>query len=390
MNEMIRNVVLVHGGFVDGSGWEGVYKILKNKGFQVSIVQHPTISLEDDVAATKRVLAGQEGPVILVGHSYGGVVVTEAGNDPKVTGLVYIAAFVPDKGESVSSLIKNPPPGAPVPPILPPKDGFLFLDRAKFPASFAADLDSEAGRVPGRLAVALGRGGAQRQRPRAGLEGQAELVPGGHGGQDDPTARTAADVQARGGECGGGQWQPCDLRVEARGRCCSDRARGPGHPVAATLVTSDATPGARADAHRTAEDAGEMALARESADGCDLVQGLGRMLEQPSGPCPAAAPPTSGAAAGPSIGGRRARSVGPTAGTRSPGPTGKPRHPDERPSAPSRDVPATASGHRAPSTAPLAGRRRLLPCERRWPSTRDPRRGRRPRSEERRGPAAWT
>jgi pimeloyl-ACP methyl ester carboxylesterase len=136
-----RNVVLVHGGFVDGSGWEGVYKILKNKGYQVSIVQHPTISLEGDVAMTKRVLATQDGPTILVGHSYGGVVVTEAGNDPKVSGLVYIAAFVPDKGESVSSLIKNPPPGAPVPPILPPKDGFLFLDKAKFPASFAADLD---------------------------------------------------------------------------------------------------------------------------------------------------------------------------------------------------------------------------------------------------------
>ena len=137
----VRNVVLVHGGFVDGSGWEGVYKILKNKGFNVSIVQHPTISLEGDVAATRRVLALQEGPVILVGHSYGGVVITEAGNDPKVTGLVYISAFVPDKGESVSSLIKNPPPGAPVPPSVPPKDGFLSLDKAKFPASFAGDLD---------------------------------------------------------------------------------------------------------------------------------------------------------------------------------------------------------------------------------------------------------
>ena len=134
-------VVLVHGGFVDGSGWEGVYKILRNNGYDVSIVQNPTLSLFDDVAATRRIVARQQAPVILVGHSYGGVVITEAGNDPKVAGLVYIAAFAPDEGESVAALIKDPPPGAPVPPILPPQDGFLFLDRAKFAASFAADVD---------------------------------------------------------------------------------------------------------------------------------------------------------------------------------------------------------------------------------------------------------
>ena len=140
---MAKNIVLVHGGFVDGAGWEGVYKILKRDGHNVSIVQNPTISLEDDVAVTKRVLAAQDGPAILVGHSYGGAVITEAGNDPKVAGLVYITAFAPDKGESVATLIKDPPPGAPVPPILPPQDGYLFLDRAKFPASFAADVDAE-------------------------------------------------------------------------------------------------------------------------------------------------------------------------------------------------------------------------------------------------------
>ena len=138
------NVVLVHGGFVDGSGWQGVYKALKKDGYAVTIVQNPTFSLADDVAVTRRVLATQNGPVILVGHSYGGVVITEAGNDPKVAGLVYVAAFAPDKGESVSSLIKDPPPGAPVPPILPPQDGYLFLDKAKFPASFAADVSPEA------------------------------------------------------------------------------------------------------------------------------------------------------------------------------------------------------------------------------------------------------
>src|SRR6266576_4556518 len=139
----MKNIVLVHGGFVDGAGWEGVYKILKKDGYSVSIVQNPTISLEDDVAATKRTLAVQDGESILVGHSYGGAVITEAGNDPKVARLVYIAAFAPDKGESVFTLIKDPPPGAPVPPILPPQDGYLFLDRAKFAASFAADVDPE-------------------------------------------------------------------------------------------------------------------------------------------------------------------------------------------------------------------------------------------------------
>ncbi len=137
------NIVLVHGGFVDGSGWESVYKILKRDGFSVAIVQNPTISLTDDVAATKRIVHAQNGPVILVGHSYGGAVITEAGNDPKVVGLVYIAAFAPDRGESVSTLIKDPPPGVPVPPILPPQDGYLSLDRVKFPASFAADVDEE-------------------------------------------------------------------------------------------------------------------------------------------------------------------------------------------------------------------------------------------------------
>jgi len=137
------SVVLVHGGFVDGAGWEGVYRILKSDGYEVSIVQNPTLNLPGDVAATRQVIGQAKQPVVLVGHSYGGVVITEAGNDPKVSKLVYIAAFAPDKGESVSSLIKNPPPGAPVPPILPPQDGFLFLDKAKFADSFAADVDAE-------------------------------------------------------------------------------------------------------------------------------------------------------------------------------------------------------------------------------------------------------
>src|ERR1700733_7969795 len=140
-NKSVKSVVLVHGGFVDGSGWEGVYKALTKDGYKVSIVQNPTTSLADDVAVTGRAIAAAEGDVILVGHSYGGVVITEAGTDPKVAGLVYITAFAPDQGESVAKLIANPPPGAPVPPILPPEEGFLMLDRAKFAASFAADVE---------------------------------------------------------------------------------------------------------------------------------------------------------------------------------------------------------------------------------------------------------
>jgi pimeloyl-ACP methyl ester carboxylesterase len=143
MNAIALSIVLVHGGFVDGSGWEGVSNILKKDGYAVTVVQNPTLSLEGDVAVTTRAIAAQKGPVLLVGHSYGGVVITEAGNDAKVQGLVYVAAFAPDKGESVSSLIQNPAPGAPVPPILPPQDGFLFLDQAKFAASFAADVNPD-------------------------------------------------------------------------------------------------------------------------------------------------------------------------------------------------------------------------------------------------------
>ncbi len=142
-NQAVKNIVLVHGGFVDGSGWQGVYDILTKRGYHVTVVQNPTITLEDDVAVTKRAIDAQDGPVILVGHSYGGVVISSAGDDPKVAGLVYIAAFAADTGDSVLSLIKTAPADAPAPPILPPQDGFLFLDRQKFAASFAADVKPE-------------------------------------------------------------------------------------------------------------------------------------------------------------------------------------------------------------------------------------------------------
>jgi pimeloyl-ACP methyl ester carboxylesterase len=140
--EPIHNVVLVHGGFVDGSGWQGVYDLLTADGYKVSVVQHPTLSLEDDVAVTRRVLDQQDGPTVLVGHSYGGAVISQAGTHENVASLAYIAAFALDEGESVNTLIADPPPGAPVPPILAPVDGYLFLDKTKFHEAFAADVDA--------------------------------------------------------------------------------------------------------------------------------------------------------------------------------------------------------------------------------------------------------
>jgi pimeloyl-ACP methyl ester carboxylesterase len=138
-----KNVVLVHGGFVDGSGWQQVYRLLRQDGYNVSIVQNPTLSLEGDAEATRRILERQDGPTVLVGHSYGGAVISEAGTHPAVAAVVYIAAFAPDKGESVGALIAGFPADGPQPPILPPQDGFLFLDRDKFPASFAGDVPLE-------------------------------------------------------------------------------------------------------------------------------------------------------------------------------------------------------------------------------------------------------
>ena len=139
----VKNIVLVHGGFVDGSGWQSVHRLLTQDGYNVSVVQNPTLSLVEDVAVTQRALDALDGPAVLVGHSYGGAVITEAGRHDGVAALVYIAAFAPDKDESVGTLVADPAPGAPVPPILPPVDGFLFLDRDKFAASFAGDLPAE-------------------------------------------------------------------------------------------------------------------------------------------------------------------------------------------------------------------------------------------------------
>ena len=137
----MMNIALVHGAWADGSGWQGVHDILRARGYRVSIVQNPLTSLTDDVAAVDRVLARQDGPVLLVGHSYGGVVITEAGDAANVAGLVYVAAFVPDVGESVATMIE----GGAAPPVLPSADGFLFFDPTIFPQAFAQDLPSQQG-----------------------------------------------------------------------------------------------------------------------------------------------------------------------------------------------------------------------------------------------------
>lgn len=156
--EKAVSIVLVHGAFVDASGWEPVYNLLTKDGYEVIVVQNPTITLEGDATAARQAIAQAKHPVILVGHSYGGAVITEAGVDPKVTRLVYLAAFAPDAGESVLQLVSTPVPGAEPPPLLPPKDGFLKVDPAKFPAAFAADVDPTLTRFMAAAQVPWGLG----------------------------------------------------------------------------------------------------------------------------------------------------------------------------------------------------------------------------------------
>jgi pimeloyl-ACP methyl ester carboxylesterase len=213
---------------VDGSGWEGVYTVLRQDGYRVSIVQHPTISLADDVAATTRMVHAQNGPVMLVGHSYGSVVITAAGTDAQVAGLVYIAAFAPDRGESVVTLIKDPPSGRARPTDfaaagrLPrPRPGTVFR-------CLRGGRGRRPGCVHGRLPAPVGRGRAQRHDPRAGVEDQAELVRGRHRGPDDPTTGATVYGHTRGVDRRRGRGQSRDLCLAATG---SSRAHRTGRPL---------------------------------------------------------------------------------------------------------------------------------------------------------------
>jgi pimeloyl-ACP methyl ester carboxylesterase len=161
------SIVLVHGAFVDGSGWKPVHDALSDRGYEVLIVQNPTVTLEGDAEATRQVIARAKHPVVLVGHSYGGAVISQAGDDPKVQSLVYIAAFAPDVGESVFDLASKPHPGEEAAPLLPPADGFLLVDRAKFPTSFAADVDASTTRFMNASQVPWGLGAVQFKLTKA-------------------------------------------------------------------------------------------------------------------------------------------------------------------------------------------------------------------------------
>ena len=232
-------VVLVHGGFVDGSGWQAVYDELRRRDLNVRVVQNPTTSLTADVAATKDVIESQPGRVVLVGHSYGGVVVTEAGTHDRVAAVVYIAAFAPDKGESVNTLIADPPPGAPVPPILPPTNGFLFLDRDKFADSFAADVTPGLAQFMADSQVPWGVDALDRHGHRTCLAAQAELVPRRHRGPHDPTPGPASDGRAHRRHRHRNPRQPRRLRLP------TERRRGPhrtGHPPVRHRLTQGPIP----------------------------------------------------------------------------------------------------------------------------------------------------
>jgi hypothetical protein len=221
------SIVLVHGGFVDGSGWEGVYNILKNDGYNVTIVQNPTTSLADDVAFTKRVRRGrkEQGAArrTLVRRASSS---PKAGTDPKVAGLVYVAAFAPDKGESVAKLIGNPPPGAPVPPILPPQDGFLKLDQTKFAASFAADVDEKKAKFMAASQVPWGVNALSGEVTSPAWKTKAELVSRCDRRQDDSAAGAAPDVETRGLDRRRSARQSCGLRVATAGRRRHHQAGG--------------------------------------------------------------------------------------------------------------------------------------------------------------------
>jgi pimeloyl-ACP methyl ester carboxylesterase len=238
----VRNIVIVHGAFADGSGWRGVYETLTQRGYGVSIVQNPLTSLQDDVAATRRVLARQDGPAILVGHSYGGTVITEAGMDPKVAGLVYVAALAPDAGESTGDQFAD----IPAPPtfiIETQEDGFGFVNLEKFKLGFAGDLSDADAAFLRDSQVPIAMSIFETPVSSARMANQAQL-----GRHTERRWRYRPEAAAAHGEA--------HRRLQSRGRCQPRRlpvsTRGGGQ--------CDRSCGSTFDAHRALIQATSAAL----------------------------------------------------------------------------------------------------------------------------------
>ena len=231
MAQQIKNVVLVHGAFADGSGWEPVAKILKNDGYKVSVVQHPETSYAEDQKYTKAAIDAMDGPVVLVGHSYGGSVITEAGNHPNVAALVYIAAFALDEGESCASIEQAVPQASKA--FKPDSNGNWWIEQEHFAADFAADIPKDQGRVHGYVAGADLHRRVHPQGHVARLEDQAHLVHGGHRGPVDQSGPGAHDGEARQCQDGRSECQPCGLHVSSER---SSQAHRRGRPRDAQSV----------------------------------------------------------------------------------------------------------------------------------------------------------
>ncbi len=226
-------MVLVHGAFVDASGWQAVYDILTKDGFEVLIVQNPTISLDGDVAATERAIAKAKHPVILVGHSYGGMVITEAGNNPKVRSLAYIAAYAPDAGESVETLATQPtPPEEPKAPLLPPQDGYLIVDPVKFPTAFAADVDPITTHFMAAAQVPWGLQAVQTKITKVAWKTKPAHYMVTHEGRHDSTDRSAHDGEADRREGGRDREQPRRDAVASAGGGGLHQRSGRSHEIA--------------------------------------------------------------------------------------------------------------------------------------------------------------
>ena len=230
------SIVLVHGAFVDASGWQDVHNILSADGYEVLAVQNPTVTLEGDAEATRQVIARASKPVVLVGHSYGGAVITEAGNLPKVRSLVYIAAFAPEAGKSVYDIATAPTPGEDKAPLLPPSDGFLLVNSAKFPAAFAADVDIATTRFMANAQMPWGLGAVEAKIANPAWKEKPYILHGDDRGPHDtaePAARHGRPCQ---GQDGRDRQQPRGDAFTSSG--CRHIHRQCGQPIELTGLSA--------------------------------------------------------------------------------------------------------------------------------------------------------